>query len=509
MSKLNLEVKARQSLVGVGVLFFKNMRVAVNIMLTFIIVSFGRDFTFWGLSLIELAVVLSIIFLIASTLQWYYYYFYVQNEQFIIEKGVLSKDRIQIPFERIQTVNITQNVIQQVLGVVGLTIDTAGSAAKEMEIAALPRPYAQALRDYLLERKQKARPVENQTANDLTEEGTPQESSAEPASRGKLLVHLRIMDLIKVGLTENHLRSGLVLFAVINGYVWQYEEYLLKPFEPFIEKQANAWLAQGLLLIPIAFFAFIIIAVVFSLVQTVLRYYNLQFYLGSSALHQYSGLLKRNEYQVPRPKIQYLKWSSNPLRALIRYRTLTIRQAGSEARADRASVRVPGIKDRQLVEVKQHYYPPSYLLGRQWFQAGRLLFRQRMVWMGIIPSLLAAGALYYGQFSPLFYSGIPLYLAAATYLFHRYQQSVWIGINPVGLRFNKGWVFPNGAFIEYHKLQNVSYNQGIIQQRWGVATLQFYTAAGQEIMPHLPANEAKALYNYCLYRIENSKEKWM
>lgn len=504
MSKLNLHVKARQSPVGVGVIFFKNLRIAINILLTFVVVSFGRDFTFWGLSLVELAIVLSVIFLLVSALQWRNFYFYVQNDQFIIEKGVLSKDRLQVPFERIQTVNITQNVVQQILGVVGLTIDTAGSAAKEMEIAALPRNYAQALRDYLLERKQEARQTDEAETN-----ATGEEKPYEEPSRGKLLVHLRFKDLLKVGLTENHLRSGFVLFAVINGYIWQYEEYLLKPFEPFIEKQANAWLAQGLLLIPIGFLAFIIIAVLFSLVQTILRYYNLQFYLGQAALHLYSGLLKRNEYQVPRSKIQYLKWSSNPLRAMIRYRTLTIRQAGSEARTDRASVGVPGIKDRQLVEVKQHYYGEGYLHKRQWFQADRLLFIQRLVWLGIIPSLLATGALYYQQFSALFYSGVFLYLGLATYIFHRYQQSVWLGINPSGLRFNKGWIFPNGAFIAYHKLQNVSLSQSIFQMRRGLATLQFYTAAGQEVMPHLSVNEAKALYNYCLYRIESSTEKWM
>ena len=500
MTKVALHQPTRQSMVGIVVMFFQNLRRAINFMLAVIVVTYGRDFTFLGMGLYELGAVIAVILLIASVLQWRNFYFYVKNEQFIVERGVFSKDRTNVPFERIQTVNTTQNVIQQMLGVVGLKIDTAGSNLKELEVGALQGDYAHELQEYLMQQKK-------EKAGD-SEDGDEEMAEQSP-DLGKPLVHLRTAELLKVGLTENHLRSGVVLFAIVNGYLWQYEEFLLQPFEPFIERQANQVLAQGLLLVPFAVVAFIVIAVIFSLVQTFLRYYDLRFYLNKRGLVLQSGLLRRNEFQVPANKIQYLKWKSNPLRYLVRFRTLVVRQAGSEDTGDASTVTVPGAPNRSILRVVRHFYPSDYMRSRTQIGSNRLLFIQRMVWLGVIPFALASALVTYNELSPYFYLLPALYLILCYPIFDRYQKSVKLAVNPVGIRLKKGWIFPGTTLMEFYKLQNVKLSQSIFQKRRGLMSLAFHTAAGSEVMPHLPESFARELYDYCLYRIEVSDKSWM
>lgn len=501
MNELNLAEKARQSPVGVAVLFANNLRRAINILLTFVVLTFGSDFTFWGLQLWELATLLGVFFFFYSFAEWRNFFFYVEQDQFIIEKGIFSRERLNIPFDRIQTVHLTQNVVQRLFGVSGISIDTAGSAQKEMEIAALSGSYARALRHYLQQRKAMMTPEE------VTQAET---ADTADASLQEPLLRLSPRQLVKVGLTENHLRSGFLLFAVVNGYLWQYEEFLLAPFEDFIEQQTNAWLTQGLLLVPIGFVVFIVVAVLFSLVQTVLRYYDLRFYLRRDALSLTNGLLHRNEYNIPVHKIQYLKWQDNPLQRLLRFRTLAIKQASSDADSGvRGSVRVPGLSGRSLLRLLQHYYPPAFRQMGARYPAHRLLFLQRLLWLGLLPAGLAALILYITESSPFFYGAIPPYLALATLAFDRYQRSVKMMVNPVAVHLHSGWFTRQTRILEYYKLQNVALSQSFFQRRRGLMSLHFYTASGQESMPHLPEGLARKLYDYCLYRIGSSRKPWM
>jgi putative membrane protein len=63
-----------------------------------------------------------------------------ENEEFIINEGILIKQKTIIQLNRIQQVNINQSLIQRLVGVYELDVDTAGSAKKEGQIKALSHP---------------------------------------------------------------------------------------------------------------------------------------------------------------------------------------------------------------------------------------------------------------------------------------------------------------------------------------------------------------------------------
>jgi putative membrane protein len=503
MLKLDLSKPQRQSPVGVAVIFFQKLRLAINLFISIAVVQFGFKAnlsSFWFMVLIALVL---IIVLVIAFLIYRKFFFYVEEDKFVIEKGLLSKEKITIPFERIQSVHIHQNLIQRMLSVVGLKIDTAGSAMKELEISALPNLYARSLQEFLIEKKKEE--AQDEETHEQTD-GLEERAQTELFSEKKPLVRLSLLDVIKIGLTENHLRSGFVLFAILNGYLWQYEEYLLEPFKPFLERNADLFLAQWIILLPIALILFLLISTIISLVQSLLRHFGLKFFLDQKGVQLVAGLLKRAEYQIPVNKIQFLKWSSNPLRRMIGLKTLVVKQAGSNEAGDRQSLMVPGCKEEQLQAVLDEFFPERAASRMNRFGTHPFFKTQISLLVGVLPALLGLVLFFVNPY----YLLIPaLWLIVTIPLARKYASSVQLFCNEEVIEIRKGWIFPKSEIIKYYKIQNLRFNQNLLQKRRGTVHMDFYTAAGSLRMWHLNEKVAQELYNYILFKVEKSKQYWM
>ena len=70
---------------------------------------------------------------IISYLRYLNFTFYIdhENDEFIITEGILNKTKTTIQLYKIQQVNINQSLIQRLVGVYELAVDTAGSNKKE------------------------------------------------------------------------------------------------------------------------------------------------------------------------------------------------------------------------------------------------------------------------------------------------------------------------------------------------------------------------------------------
>lgn len=497
MSSMDLSQAQRQSPIGVAVIFFKNLRMAINVFVSIFFIQFGLQVDLMSGFFWSITAGIGLVFLVISYFQYRKFFFFVKDDNFVIEKGLVQKDRITIPFDRIQSVNISQNLIQQLLNVVGLKIDTAGSKQKELEIAALPKAYARELQKFLIDKKKE----------EIREDEEATRIEKEQLDEVKPLIALKPIDLFRIGFTENHLRTGLALVAVIYGYLWQYEEYLMKPFEPYIEEQADYWLGQWLILLPIAIVLFFIVSVLLSLIQTFLRYFKLRFFVDRKGVQFKAGLIRKIEYQIPVNKIQYLKWKSNPLRKLIGLRTLVIKQASSDQAQDRQSISVPGCREEQLQVVLDEFYHEWEGSDETVIKADQLLLIQILFWLGLVPTLILAGLGYFQ--GDLFYKLAPFFLLNVAFFGYRYSKTVNLQLNQEVLVLRKGWVYPQSNILSFYKLQNVKLSQSIFQKRRKLMHLTFHTASGSLRMPHIPEAIAKELYNFALYKIESSNRSWM
>lgn len=502
---LNLHKPQRQAPLGVAVMFVQNLRRAINIFVAVVVVNFGRDFSILGLGYLEIAYIISTFFLIFSYLQYRRFTFYVKGDNFIIEKGVLKQDKISVPFGRIQTVNTRQNLVQQLFNLVGLKIDTAGSVQQEINIPALSKSYAQALQEFLMEQR-----YELQNEEDVKlQEDSEVDITDSIREESSLLLSIDIPMLLKVGLTQNHLRSGLVLFAIVNGYFWQYEDLLLQPLEPYLAETAESFLTSWLILLPITVVAFLVVSVLSSLVTTILRYFGFKFYLGEKGLSIESGLFARNAFHVPFRKIQYFKWEANPLQALLGYRTLRVKQAGAEAINDKKLIAIPGLAPKQLLKILNQRYKARKVGRYSYFKPHILLRNQRFFVFGLLPISVLGALFYFQDLDWWTYLPLPLIIILCFFWSTSYWQHYHMRVNANFIELKKGYFIPKRILLPVEKIQNIALNQSFLQKRRGIGTLVLYTAAGSERVSHLPYEESLALYNYLLYKVESSPRNWM
>lgn len=495
MPDFDLSQPQRQSVVGIGVIFFQKVRRMINVIISIVVLQFGvkADLTsFWFSGSIA---VLFIGLLVVAVLTYRNFFFYAVGESFIIEKGVFGREKINVPFERIQTVNINQNVIQRLLGVVGIKIDTAGSSVKELEIAALPKSVARQIQSYLMEQK---------SSKTFNEDNAALDDNFSMAKK-QALMELNMTDLIKIGLTENHLRTAGFLFAIINGYYWQFQDYFEDYTERFMNDDAT-WMSYWTLTLPLIIVVTFIGIALLSVVQSILKFYGLRFYCDQEGVKLESGLLKRAEYQIPENKIQLIKWSTNPLRKLAGYKTVVVKQASSVELNDKASVMIPACRDLQLERILSNFYPAKDTSKFQVYPAQKWFQFQVSLIFAVLPGILFS-ALGFLE-SPFFIVAI-VWVGFALPLSIKYAQSMLLRSNREVLQLQRGWLFPQTVMINYYKLQNIRFKQNVIQKRRGLAHLVLYTAAGSYKMWQMDEKKAMEIYNYGLYKIESAERSWM
>lgn len=445
---------------------------------------------------------------LSSIISYFKFYFYVKEDELIIEKGILTKTKLNIPLDRIQTVNFRQNLIHRFFNVVGVELDTAGSKGNEFSITALSQEKAEAIRSFLM--SQKAELVEEATI-----EGQVLEDEKLPTQQDKLLLHLSVTDLVKIGIGQNHLRMIGIMLAFAYGIVQMFEdvmfvnekerdEFYTGAFEQLVSIGFDSVFFVALALFPIL----LIIAFILSLINTILRYYDLHFFKTTAGFKVISGLFDRQERSANMDKIQIIKWSTNPIKSyFFQLFDFRLSQAASAAISKKQSIYVPGAYQEQVDAVRADYFPDEYENPYTSHAISKLVIFRRVLFLGIYPALgmvllryLSIGfeALWWLLWIPI------MYLLSV-----RFHKKWKYEVQKEGLHVSHGIFSTNHTLLKWYKIQAITIKQGIYQRRKEVANLHFYTAAGSLRIPYMELEKAKQLRDFVLYKVESSKKSWM
>ena len=427
--------------------------------------------------------------------------FHLEADQLHVRKGVLVRDKVNIPLDRVQAVHVEQNLLQRLFKVCGLKIDTAGSAGSELVIHALPWDDAHALRSRLL-----------QSARDKEAEA-PEEPQASP----NLVAALDTATLLKVGLSQNHLSKigfaigGLLTFQ---GVAWEVVAELWQQV-PSLYRTVLLFLSPLLLVLsPVVIAA---VSVVISVATSVVKHWKLRVWVEADedptkrALHLTQGLLNRQSMQVPLHKVQWVMWENTWIRRQFGFDTLHVRQASAggagpaigglkltipavDGLPTRAFERLvfPSWPERPLVTLR----PLAYAFWMRWL-------KRMVLWS---PLALAAG----------WHLGWPIGAVALggcavwTWFWARaWHQGMWATTDGRHLSVHRGWLFRKRVMVDWTKLQAVQFTQNRIQARRGVAHLTFHTASGVAVLPYLPTSMALQIRDLACAQVNSHREAWM
>lgn len=489
----------RQSSVAIGIILIKFFRMTIRafwpILLSFFI---GRRAGSTFEDVIGYVVLAFAAFnLIGSVLTYFRFYFQIENNSIVIDKGVLKRTKTNIPFERIQTINFSQNIIHQIFNVVSVEIDTAGAGKAEISIDALNKEQANALREYILAEKELL----------VTESSDATLTTDVEIEEPQLLLHLNPIDLFKVGISQNHLRSMGIIFAfvftTINEITNNIADLVTEQFSQYEKYLVNntlfAFLASAILVIVISF--------LFSLINTLLKYFDLKLWINKKGLKLVRGLLNREEISINTNKVQMVSWSTNPIRKIFKMYTLQIAQASStEVNAQKSKINVPGSYKQQISKVIKMVFPSEYLGNEPKHRISPQVISRIFLFSGIIPTLLGLSAWFVVEQKAFF---ALLFIPLSFFLAKLYYKKSSYEINEELIRRNRGIIETEHVLTQIHKVQVVKVTQSWYQRRKQLASLKLYTAAGEMSIPFINLSEALDLERFILYRIETDKREWM
>lgn len=252
----------------------------------------------------------------------------------------------------------------------------------------------------------------------------------------------------------------------------------------------------------------LIISFLFSLINAVLKYYDLSLFINSSGLKVIRGLFNREEVSINKSKVQTISWSENPIRRLFHLYTLKIEQASSdEASKLKANIAVPGSYIEQVSRVITTVFPADFFRDEPRIGVSKYLRFRILFFLGIIPTAILGTALYFYVEWECLYT--LLILPAVWYMATLYYQKRSFELNEELLRNNSGVFGHTHSLMQIHKVQAIRIKQSWYQRRKSLATVQIFTAAGSMNIPFIPLHIAHEVENYLLYRAESDERPWM
>ncbi|WP_323756785.1 PH domain-containing protein [Roseivirga sp.] len=496
----DFSIPQRQPSVAIGIILIKFFRMTIKAIwpiLVSLIIGRRAGSTFNDI-ILYVVIGFAAYNLIGSILTYFRFYYYVKDNAIVLDKGVLRKTRTNIPFERIQTINFSQNLLHRLFNVVSVEIDSAGANKSEISIDALSKDEAIALREYIMAEKEHL----------ISESGTEEEKEiSADRSPSELLLHLTPSDLLKVGVSQNHLRSMGIIFAFVfttmnelTNDIGDFVSDQFTQFESFAEHNTLfAFVASAILVTIISF--------LFSLGNSLLKYYDLKLWMSKNGLKLVRGLLNREEVTINRNKVQMVSWSTNPIRKLFKMYTLQIAQASSsEVNAHKSKINVPGSYKEQLAKVINMVFPSEYLGTEVKHSISPVIKFRIVLFYGILPSLVALSAWFLIEDAAFYFL---LVLPLSFFLGQTYHKKRSYEINEELIRSNGGIVGTENVLTQIHKIQAVKVKQSWYQRRKRLATIKLYTAAGEMSIPYITISEALQLENFVLYRVQTDKREWM
>ena len=288
---------------------------------------------------------LFVIVAIVAYLKFINFTFFIddENDEFIIQDGIINKTKTTIQLDKIQQVNISQSLIQRLIGVYALDVDTAGSDNKEGNIKAISHELALALKAKLLENK-----AHNKITETIASHATEQEvQQTEPFLR------IHFLSLIKVGITSNYVKTiGLLLtffFTIMENLEnIGKDDVIDDKVEQFMTQHA-VWYFFLIIIIGLFTVVFII-----NIVRTIVKYFNYTITKQKGSLLLSFGLISTKSTIVKPEKVQVVSVSQNYFQKKLNVLEVRIKQAvRDEKQHHKSQIEVPGCNENEKNEIMQ------------------------------------------------------------------------------------------------------------------------------------------------------------
>lgn len=345
-----------------------------------------RDLIWYGI-----AIVFAAFSGIVSVANWWFQRFRITDREIMSRSGIIAKQERVVHFERIQSVDLDEAPLERIFQIVKVRIETAagGQAGTDIEIPALKRDDATALRRELLTARQRARggevvaTVSANVAEQSSDEAAtaiapaPVAHSARPAQPdimgGELLRRITTRELLIAGATSGRFGPA----AAIVGAVAQFGDELIPtsvwdrvPWESFAEAASDVQvLISAITLLGI-------VAWLLAITTTALTFGNFELRREADQLYLQYGLLDRRRTTIPIRRIQAIQIREGVLRQPFGFAEIRFETAGFGNDVSSSGVLFPLLPRREVQDLLS-LASPEFVMEIERPELARLPARSR------------------------------------------------------------------------------------------------------------------------------------
>ena len=456
-------------------------KVSGVVVVLFFIVNNNPD---WGFAVATAVGGAVVLLAIGYEVAYYRRYDYELTEDTLdISSGVISRREREIPYRRIQNVDVSRSVIQRAIAVAAVDLETAGGSSTEGSIRFVSPAEATRLQREVQRRKSSGatgegedpRPDAEASAGDETDGRPAQEADSGPGAVGPAeeeLFAISPTELALVGaLSFDGRLIGLLAF-LSSGSVPVLSSFI--PDASAVALTATAIAGVG---------GLFVVSWVLGAGVAFSNYYGFRLSRAGDELRYERGLFRRYSGSIPIEKVQALRLTDNPAKRALGYASLSIETAGyapGQGGGQGSQAAVPiATTDR------------VYRLAREVESFGDPRFNRppkRIRWRYAFRYTIVVGLLVAVAFGVDWYlgAGLPWYAPAALLLavppaahLKWKHRGYWLGEDHLLTR--NGFWSRTVTVVPYYRIQNVIDTRTLFQRRWDVATVVADTAGSSSI----------------------------
>lgn len=251
--------------------------------------------------------ILIILILLCELIVWRKNFFIVKTNSIYHEEGVFSIKKVEIPLDRINTIDISQKLLERIFKVATIKIDTGDTSTRGSELKfTLSKNRAESLRNILLKN---------------------QEYDPKKAQDNHYTIdtkHLFIYSLI-----SNSLFKGLGMLFVAQQFFQDYlKSFINLNTSKYINKLEKNNIYTSILIITFLLFILIFIGVFLSIIYNIFKYYNFKLWADHKNIYINYGIINKKNYSFDKTKIKGIYLKQSILMQHFKFFTLEIENIG-------------------------------------------------------------------------------------------------------------------------------------------------------------------------------------
>lgn len=293
---------------------------------------------------IAIAIAIVALSVVSSVITWRTRTWELTDAGIMLRSGLVTSRQLQVPYEHIHTVNMSSNLVERVLGLMTLDLDT-GAASSEGEatrIRGLQAGMAEALREELFRRKAAVladQGLDARTADaDASAEADDEASPTAPAPSPDACYTLTTAQLVFAALTEARVVAQAVAFLIliVQGINLLQESELVN----LSDVAGDIAVLPVALLIGVAALLLalaLIVGFAISFVMSLIGYAGYRAERAAGRISVERGLLSRTSHTVALERIQSINIRQGLIRQLIGYAEVRASVVGAIGSSDETS----------------------------------------------------------------------------------------------------------------------------------------------------------------------------